>query len=489
MSKDPQQAHLPNPKAFNVQLSDCWQALQGGTTIAVYKSLIELTGKIKTAVFLSQILYWTRVGTNVSSNEGWFFKSIEQMYQETGLTKREQQRCKEYLLETGLIETKREGMNNKLFIRVVIGELAKQLGHNNNGSAESIQLSDLQNQRSLFFRRFFSERIAYHRDLVTLTGCIHSAIMLSYMLRVAVMNAQGNAVQHGFASFKIHEWKLLLALSYRNQLTVRNRLKDLQYIVERHFYSSRRIFTLVNGKAIVADLKKLIGKGGSTAHDLIEDSSKVIEYDSSQVWASSVCRFGHVPENGVTKRKIREEPNAKLGSDQSANKGITKAQILNNNFNYIDNYNYKNWPSILSKPLRNFECNVVVFEDLVFPKVIKGALVKKTFEILMSQLNSPSQSLLQDILDEIAGQRKAIHSPLGLLTMLIRLANNNELICVMAPMVQQQRAKAEAVQRILTANTEAPTKPTESQPKAVPNKNTETRQRVFENIYKVLKDK
>ena len=371
----------------------------------------------------------------------------------------------------------------------MIEELAKQLGHNNNGSSESIQLSDLQNQRSLFFRRFFSERIAYHRDLVTLTGCIHSAIMLSYMLRVAVMNAQGNAVQHGFASFKIHEWKLLLALSYRNQLTVRNRLKDLQYIVERHFYSSRRIFTLVNGKAIVADLKKLIGKGGSTAHDLIEDSSKVIEYDSSQVWASSVCRFGHVPENGVTKRKIREEPNAKLGSDQSANKGITKAQILNNNFNYIDNYNYKNWPSILSKPLRNFECNVVVFEDLVFPKVIKGALVQKTFEILMSQLNSPSQSLLQDILDEIAGQRKAIHSPLGLLTMLIRLANNNELICVMAPMVQQQRAKAEAVQRILTANTEAPTKPTESQPKAVPNKNTETRQRVFENIYKVLKDK
>ena|GEM_PF-7015464 len=132
---------------------------------------------------------------------------------------------------------------------------------------------------------------------------------------------------------------------------------------------------------------------------------------------------------------------------------------------------------------------MVVFEDLVFPKVIKGALVQKTFEILMSQLNSPSQSLLQDILDEIAGQRKAIHSPLGLLTMLIRLANNNELICVMAPMVQQQRAKAEAVQRILTANTEAPTKPTESQPKAVPNKNTETRQRVFENIYKVLKDK
>ena len=489
MSKDPQQAHLPNPKAFNVQLSDCWQALQGGTTIAVYKSLIELTGKIKTAVFLSQILYWTRVGTNVSSNEGWFFKSIEQMYQETGLTKREQQRCKEYLLETGLIETKREGMNNKLFIRVVIGELAKQLGHNNNGSSESIQLSDLQNQRSLFFRRFFSERIAYHRDLVTLTGCIHSAIMLSYMLRVAVRNAQGNAVQHGFASFKIHEWKLLLALSYRNQLTVRNRLKDLQYIVERHFYSSRRIFTLVNGKAIVNDLKKQIGKARPTQELIESEALEPLKDDSSQVWAPSVGRFGHLPKNEVTKREIREEPNDKLGSDNTANKGITKRQIVNNNFTYIENYNYKTWPSILTKPLRSFECNVVVFEDLIFPKVIKGALVQKTFELLMNQLDSPSQSLLQDILDEIAGQRKAIHSPLGLLTMLIRLANNNELICVMAPMVQQQRARAKAVQRILTANADAPTKPTESQPKAVPNKNTETRQRVFENIYKVLKDK
>ena len=196
-----------------------------------------------------------------------------------------------------------------------------------------------------------------------------------------------------------------------------------------------------------------------------------------------------MPKNEVTKREIREEPNDKLGSDNTANKGITKRQIVNNNFTYIENYNYKTWPSILSKPLRSFECNVVVFEDLIFPKVIKGALVQKTFELLMNQLNSPSQSLLQDILDEIAGQRKAIHSPLGLLTMLIRLANKNELICVMAPMVQQQRAKAKAVQRILTANAEAQTKPTESQPKAVPNKNTETRQRVFENIYKVLKDK
>lgn len=489
MSKDPQQVHLPNPKAFNVQLSDCWQALQGGTTIAVYKSLIELTGKIKTAVFLSQILYWTRVGTNVSSNEGWFFKSIEQMYQETGLTKREQQRCKEYLLEVGLIETKREGMNNKLFIRIVFGELAKQLGHNNNGSSESIQLSDLQNQRSLFFRKFFSERIAYHRDLVTLTGCIHSAIMLSYMLRVAVRNAQGNVVQHGFASFKIHEWKLLLALSYRNQLTVRNRLKDLQYIVERHFYSSRRIFTLVNGRAIVNDLKKQIGKVRPTQEAIEPGTLEPLKDDSWQVWASSVGRFGHLPKNEVTKREIREEPNEKLGSDNTANKGITKRQIVNNNFTYIENYNYKTWPSIFSKPLRNFECNVVVFEDLIFPKVIKGALVQKTFGLLMNQLNSPSQSLLQDILDEIAGQRKAIHSPLGLLTMLIRLANKNELICVMAPMVQQQRAKAEAVRRILAANSEVTTNATPCQPKAVSNKNTEIRQRVFENIYKVLKDK
>ena len=174
---------LPPSKTFNADLTRCWQVLQGGRTIAVYRCLVDITGSLKTAVMLSQLIYWTRVSKEVAARDGWVYKSITQMEEETGLTKREQGVCKDKLRELNLVVISRKSRGGNLAFKVNLDEVARAVCLLNGGNGEvSLTIQELQSSSSLFFRRYFSQRIAYHRDLVTLTGCIHSAVVLSYPL-------------------------------------------------------------------------------------------------------------------------------------------------------------------------------------------------------------------------------------------------------------------------------------------------------------------
>ena len=109
---------LPPPKVFNSELTQCWQALQGSRRVAIYRCLIDITGSLKAAAMLSQLIYWTRVSKEVAERDGWIFKSIAQMEAETGLTVREQRTCKNRLLDTNLIQTCRKGVGAALAIKV-----------------------------------------------------------------------------------------------------------------------------------------------------------------------------------------------------------------------------------------------------------------------------------------------------------------------------------------------------------------------------------
>lgn len=266
-------AKLDPPVKFNANLAACWQSLQGGRTIAVYQCLIDITGSVKAAVMLSQLIYWTRHGIHISDENPWIFKSIQQMEEETGLTQKEQRACKERLLDLNLITTDRFYMGAKLAFRVNIDELTQAVCKQQRTDMIELSLTDWQNQSSLFFRRYFSKRIAYHRDLVTLTGCIHAAIMLSHVMQQSVRSSMYLAdQQHVYASLTIDDWTELTRLTYKSQRTARNRLKNLNFIVEKNFIASRRIFTLANGKAILSALQTHLKSSKSAPKSLIRGS-------------------------------------------------------------------------------------------------------------------------------------------------------------------------------------------------------------------------
>ena len=58
--------NLLPPQEFNDGLLSCWKRLQSGRRIVVHRSIIGITGDIKSAAYLSQLLYWLRVGVDVS---------------------------------------------------------------------------------------------------------------------------------------------------------------------------------------------------------------------------------------------------------------------------------------------------------------------------------------------------------------------------------------------------------------------------------------
>lgn len=448
--------NLPAPHEYNRDIMLCKQILQGGRTIAIYKCLIRVTGSVKTAVFLSQLVYWTQRGADIISSDGWIHKSVEQMYGETGLSKREQGTCKQKLLESGLIETRysRYGFGKgRLELKIRPNELAKAVCAANGAETYEISLTDFRQPSNLFFLRYFKERIAYHRDLVDLTGCIHSAIMLSFIMQQCIAKgSHSNGNDRWFVSFNIQGWQKYLFLPYKTQKTARNRLKAHDFIIEKHFFASRRIFTLLNGKAIWSALKnrskqqerqenatkqgrnsigmssKDTGNKRANTEDTFSDNTRYKKVNTVVPFWKSI---GYKRENiHVTKRKIHTLQKSELTGNKRENTRSTKGKILEymdySEFSEENNYN-KN------------KQGVEVFDDLIYPKTWSQSMQTKSREIFTRFYPLADKERAQEILDEITGQTKPVTSPLGLLTVLCRKAASGELICVFAPMVRERR--------------------------------------------------
>lgn len=482
---------LPAPKEFNRDIMLCKQALQGGRTIAVYKCLIVVAGSVKAAVFLSQLVYWTRHGRDTAAAQGWIFKSVAQMFEETGLSEREQGTCKKKLLERGLIETRylRLGFaKSRLELRLNLERLARAVctangvPHTEGAPAPTLHESDL------FFLRYFKERIAYHRDLAELTGCIHSALMLSFMLQQCIAKGSSNDRERWFVSFNIPAWKKYLSLPYKTQLTARNKLKARQFIVEKHFYASRRIFTLINGRAIWQALQNRSSRflerqpksgidggpdGGNTAvlpddtfadctPDKRENTVVAFQESTPDKRANTAVHFSESIPNKrentqPTKGKIHTTQKGEYTPDQSENTRPTKGEIVKvldyKQFPIGNNYNPR---SQTEHGQTETTRDVVVGNDgffsptpsrhdgLAYPKTFGRSLQNNARQIFDKLLPETAAERLQEILDEIAGQTKPVTSPLGLLTVLCRKEAAGELICITAPLAKQNRERQAA---------------------------------------------
>ena len=80
----------------------------GGKVIAYYPILAKSLGGAKNAVMLSQLIYWSN-NRVAKKRGGWFYKSVEEFCDETGLTKDEQRTARNELARLGVIETKLTG--------------------------------------------------------------------------------------------------------------------------------------------------------------------------------------------------------------------------------------------------------------------------------------------------------------------------------------------------------------------------------------------
>ena len=92
--------------------------------IAFQRSFVQLGAGITGALMLSQAMYWSTRGAD---EEGWFFKTMPEWEDETGLRRAEQETARKRLLALGLMEEERRGIPAKLFYRVNFDGLLAQL--------------------------------------------------------------------------------------------------------------------------------------------------------------------------------------------------------------------------------------------------------------------------------------------------------------------------------------------------------------------------
>ncbi len=86
-----------------------------GRPIAFHHSLAELTGSIAAGLLLSQAIYWA---TRTKDTDGWFYKTQEDWYEETGLTRTEQTKARAKLRSFAFWQEKKRGVPATLYYRV-----------------------------------------------------------------------------------------------------------------------------------------------------------------------------------------------------------------------------------------------------------------------------------------------------------------------------------------------------------------------------------
>jgi hypothetical protein len=84
--------------------------------ITFHRSLVRVTGSVTAALMLSQAIAWTE--TLAFDAQGWFAKSQGEWYEDTGLSRWEQETARRILRQAGFIEEQKLGVPAKLWFRV-----------------------------------------------------------------------------------------------------------------------------------------------------------------------------------------------------------------------------------------------------------------------------------------------------------------------------------------------------------------------------------
>ena len=75
--------------------------------IAFHRAFVQLGIGITGALLLSQALYWSK---RTKDAERWFYKSIEECVEETGMTRREIDTARSKLRKQGILVEKKQGV-------------------------------------------------------------------------------------------------------------------------------------------------------------------------------------------------------------------------------------------------------------------------------------------------------------------------------------------------------------------------------------------
>lgn len=105
--------------------------------IAFNRDFVRLGLKVNGALFLSQCIYWSK---RTKDPQGWFYKTVCDWEEETGLTEHEQKTVKNVLLELGIVDIEKRGIPARNFFKVnesvLLNCLVQSGGNHRTGEVE-----------------------------------------------------------------------------------------------------------------------------------------------------------------------------------------------------------------------------------------------------------------------------------------------------------------------------------------------------------------
>jgi hypothetical protein len=112
-------------KYVNGRLQNTITSLLTDRPIAYHPVIAKALKSVTAGVFLSQFLYWT---PRTKDPHGWIYKTQADIYEETSLTRREQETARRILRDKGVLEEKKAGVPCRLYFRVNKDALVTLLG-------------------------------------------------------------------------------------------------------------------------------------------------------------------------------------------------------------------------------------------------------------------------------------------------------------------------------------------------------------------------
>lgn len=227
------------------------QHLLHSRPIAVHRNLLAIAGSPCAGILLSQLVYWTRRGSEIVQREGWIFKTAEQWERETGMSWKVQRRARKYLIEERLLEERFIGIPRRLEFRLNLHELTRR-------TSEFIQLQidqdylslDLFRSDDVIIKQLLGHVVAYHRVLAQLTPHINDALFLSRLLHDQKQITRWQVRTRS-------DWLRELVMSRYEWETARRHLRNLGLLIERQGNYPRRVDMMVDQARLVTLLNKL----------------------------------------------------------------------------------------------------------------------------------------------------------------------------------------------------------------------------------------
>ena len=436
-----------SPEEYNKTLLQCWKILQAGRRVAIHRSLIQITGNnIKTAAFLSQLMYWLRVGTKIEQNGGWIFKSVKEMEMETGLTIEEQRKCKNELKKLNFVEIGFFGQGRNLAFKLNIDAICQAVCRQFNvDNVSQITLEDWRKQELDFFRVYFSDSVVYHMSLVHMTGDIYIAIMLSDILYNCAKNGSETSKlfkrQRLFSTATMREWEQRTYITRTTQTRARDFMKYHGLILETHYLRNARIFSHPDGLLLMKLLKertrlsKPAPKKKNAANLDMQQQSLLPQSEEDLDCGNNV-----ETENLDTGNPATPD----LANVKSCNSSIYK-NPTGFSITTTTNSDSEKTDDVVVVGVKENLCSTPEFtaagrfEKLIFPKSVHPddrPAVLKAFNRLIP---NGEVELLQLILDETAAGGSNIKNPVSYIVGIIKKASNGEFDPVKALQFQRIR--------------------------------------------------